>query len=78
MASKLVPGENLQIETLVPDRIQFLRHSAGALLDFAHLDGHVRIRSAALVFSDQALSAYDCRPAEMCGFGAKGGAREGK
>jgi hypothetical protein len=35
------------------------------------LDGHVRIRSAALVFSDQALSAYDCRPAEMCGFGAR-------
>ena len=41
---------DLQIEALVPDGVQFLRHGPGAFLHFAHLDGHVRIRRAALIF----------------------------
>lgn len=48
----------LQVKSLVPDGVELLRHGPCPLLDFANLNGHVRIGSAALVLGNQSLSAY--------------------
>lgn len=54
-------SQYLQVEFLVPHRVQLLRHGARAFLHLAHLHGHVRIAGAALVLSDQALRADHCK-----------------
>jgi hypothetical protein len=48
---------DLQVESLIPDGIQFLWHSAGPFFYFAYLDGDVRIWRATFIFCDQSLGA---------------------
>ena len=52
--------DNLQVEALVPDRIELLRHCLGPLLNFADLDSDVWIGRAAFVLCYQPLRAYHC------------------
>lgn len=58
-AAKARRRRYLQVELLVPDGVQLLRHGAGPLLHLTDLDSDVRIGRAALVFRNKALSADD-------------------
>lgn len=60
MLYSVVRPPYLQVELLVPHRIQLLGHGSRALLDLSHLNRDVGIAGAAFVFRYQALGAYYC------------------
>jgi hypothetical protein len=51
---------HLQVKLLVPDWVEFCRHSPGPLFHFTDLNRYVRVRGAALVLRYEPLSADDC------------------
>lgn len=52
--------DNLQVEALVPNGVELLRHRLGPLLNLAYLDSDVWVGRAALVLCYQPLCAYHC------------------
>ena len=44
--------ENVQVEALVPDGVQFLGHGSCTFLDLSNLARDIRIRRTAFIFGD--------------------------
>ena len=56
-ASSMSRCAHLQVELLVPDRIEVPRHRLGSLLGLADLNRYVWIAGSRFVFGNQALGA---------------------
>ena len=52
---------NLQVELLVPNRVELLWYRLSSFLHLSDLDCHVGITRSGLVLANQALSAFDYR-----------------